>query len=283
MVLIAQISDCHIQADASPLDALANPSDTLAAVVAELNALPVAPDVVLATGDLTNDGTAAQYAELSRVLAPLNIPLLPLPGNHDANDIFCQIFSAQLPASLANGHCSYVVEDYPVRLVGLDASVEGLHHGDFDDERAAWLEDTLAAQSDRPTLVFTHFPPFASGLVFMDISGLRQIERFRAVIAAHPQVRLVATGHLHRTICTTIGTAAVTGCPSTFLQLGLDLRPGRGSFTNEPPGYLLHRWASNCFVTHTATVCASDSFDLSDFATQVIEGATESNDYLPGR
>ena len=73
-MLIAQISDCHIQADASPLDALANPSDTLAAVVAELNALPVAPDVVLATGDLTNDGTAAQYAELSRVLAPLNIP-----------------------------------------------------------------------------------------------------------------------------------------------------------------------------------------------------------------
>ena len=117
----------------------------------------------------------------------------------------------------------------------------------------------------------------------MDISGLRQIERFRQVITAHPQVRLVVTGHLHRTVSTTIGTAGVAGCPSTFLQLGLDLRPGRGSFTNEPPGYLLHRWAGDCFVTHTATVCDKDSFDLSDFATQVVEGVTESNDYLPGR
>ena len=52
----------------------------------------------------------------------------------------------------------YAVEDDPIRLVGLDTSVPGHHHGMMCEERLRWLDETLSAQPDRP-MIFMHHPP----------------------------------------------------------------------------------------------------------------------------
>jgi 3',5'-cyclic AMP phosphodiesterase CpdA len=216
--------------------------------------LDPAPDVILATGDLTDDGTASQYATLLDVLTPIADRLLPIPGNHDECPLFRGAFADVLPGNLADDHCSYVIEDHPVRLVGLDNSIPGRHDGRFDPVRERWLDDVLAADPDRPTLVFTHFPPFETGLRFMDDAGLLDSDRLRAVIERNPQVRLLVTGHLHRPIHTAIGSTLVSTCPSTGNQIRLDLHPERGAAVDEPPGYQLHRWDGERFVTHTGVV-----------------------------
>ncbi|MBT5206904.1 MAG: phosphodiesterase, partial [Acidimicrobiaceae bacterium] len=201
-MLIAQISDCHIRDQGGSFTRLVDTTETLRRVVDHLVGLDPAPDVILATGDLTDDGTASQYATLLDVLAPIADRLLPIPGNHDESPLFRGAFADVLPGNLADDHCSYVVEDHPVRLVGLDNSIPGRHDGRFDPVRERWLDDVLAADPDRPTLVFTHFPPFETGLRFMDDAGLLDSDRLRAVIERNPQVRLLVTGHLHRPIHT---------------------------------------------------------------------------------
>ncbi len=253
-MLIAQISDCHIRDQGGWFARLVDTTETLRRVVDHLVGLDPAPDVILATGDLTDDGTASQYATLLDVLAPIADRLLPIPGNHDECPLFRGAFADVLPGNLADDHCSYVVEDHPVRLVGLDNSIPGRHDGRFDPVRERWLDDVLAADPDRPTLVFTHFPPFETGLRFMDDAGLLDSDRLRAVIERNPQVRLLVTGHLHRPIHTAIGSTLVSTCPSTGNQIRLDLHPERGAAVDEPPAYQLHRWDGERFVTHTGMV-----------------------------
>lgn len=253
-MLIAQISDCHIRDQGGSFARLVDTTETLRRVVDHLVGMDPAPDVILATGDLTDDGTASQYATLLDVLAPIADRLLPIPGNHDECPLFRGAFADVLPGNLADDHCSYVIEDHPVRLVGLDNSIPGRHDGRFDPVRERWLDDVLAADPDRPTLVFTHFPPFETGLRFMDDAGLLDSDRLRAVIERNPQVRLLVTGHLHRPIHTTIGSTLVSTCPSTGNQIRLDLHPERGAAVDEPPGYQLHRWDGERFVTHTGVV-----------------------------
>ena len=271
-MLIAQISDCHVRADGGRFDELVDTSASLAAVVAELASLPCPPDVVLATGDLTESGTHEEYDRLAELLAPVADRLAPLPGNHDEPDAFRWAFANRLPVTVtpaADGHCSYVLDEHPVRLVALDTTLLGRHDGCFDDSRAAWLDRVLSEAPQQPTLVFTHFPPFATGLCFMDESGLHDGDRLCEVLAGHPQVRLLTCGHMHRPIMTTAGITAITVCPSTGHQLGLDLHPSAGSLVDEPPGYLLHRWDGERVVTHTATVWSGRSFDLGPFVSTI--------------
>jgi len=268
-VLIAQISDCHIRDSVGMFGGLVDTSETLAGVVRHLNDLNPAPDLVLATGDLTDDGTEIQYSMFLDLVSDLAIPLLPLPGNHDVGDAFRAAFADRLPDTVAEGHCSYVVDDHPVRLVGLDTLIPGRHDGRFDERHEEWLDRVLHAAPERPTLVFTHFPPFTSGLTFMDLSGLDGADRLRDVLKRHPQVKLLVAGHLHRPIQTTIGSTLVSVCPSTGNQLGLELDPMSGSAVDEPPAYQLHNWDGQNFVTHTATVWAGKRMDLSEFVAEV--------------
>jgi 3',5'-cyclic AMP phosphodiesterase CpdA len=270
-VLIAQISDCHIRDHDSAFGRLVDTSETLRRVVDHLLALEPAPDVILATGDLTDDGTPPQYAILRETLAPIAERVIPLPGNHDEGSAFRLAFADLLPGNVATGHCSYVVDQFPVRLVGLDTTLPGRHDGRFDPVREEWLDEALSTD-DRPTVVFTHFPPFETGLSFMDQAGVADADRLRATIERHPQVRLLVAGHLHRPIQTAIGTTLVSTCPSTGNQLNLDLHPDRGAAVNEPPAFQLHRWDGERFVTHTGTVrdpAVVKTVDLGHFAAEV--------------
>ena len=270
-VLIAQISDCHIRDHDSAFGRLVDTTETLSRVVDHLSALDPAPDVVLATGDLTDDGTPPQYAVLREKLAPIAEKVVPLPGNHDEGPAFRLAFADLLPGDLAADHCSYVIDHFPVRLVGLDTTLPGRHDGRFDPAREEWLNQTLSVD-DRPTAVFTHFPPFETGLKFMDQGGVADADRLRATIERHPQVRLLVAGHLHRPVQTTIGATLVSICPSTGNQLNLDLHPQHAAAVNEPPGFQLHRWDGERFVTHTGTVREPSTvrtIDLGHFAAKV--------------
>ena len=268
-MLIAQISDCHIRSGPSPFDKLVDSSETLKQVVSHLLSNKAQPDVLLATGDLTESGTDEEYVELLDLLSPLDLPRLPIPGNHDEYSKFENSLERYLPKELPNSHCSYVNDDFPIRLIGLDTSLPGRHDGDFDDERFEWLEEKLVSDSEKPTLLFTHFPPFASGIHFMDISGLKNSERLCSLIEKNPQIKLVVSGHLHRPIATMIGSSVASVCPSTSHQLGLELNPEYGSLVDEPPGYQLHRCDGHRFTTHTATVWEVKTFDLSSWISEV--------------
>ena len=134
--------------------------------MAHVNALDPRPDVVLATGDLVEGGKPEEYARLKRLLAPLAMPVYLIPGNHDAREALRAAFAdhAYLPAS---GFLQYASRTQPVRLIALDTLVPGKPHGALCAERLDWLEARLG-ESDRPTILFMHHPPFDCGIDAFD-------------------------------------------------------------------------------------------------------------------
>ena len=257
-MILAQLSDPHIVAPGKRPRVPAgfgavDTSAFLSRAVADINRLDPLPDVVAITGDLVDLGDPAEYDQLRRLLGPLSMPVFVIPGNHDSRENLRAAFGGDgyLPAA---GFLQFAVENYPVRLVGLDTHVPGKHFGLLCGERLAWLDRTLAAAPDRPTLLLMHHPPFLTGIDYMDRMGLQDAAAFAAVVARHPQIERILCGHLHRAIDRRFAGTIAGTAPSTAHQIGLNLASGAPlRFKFEPPGYQLHMWREESgLVTHTA-------------------------------
>ena len=136
------------------------------------------------TGDLTDCGLPDEYALLRDMLArrlPPGLPVHLIPGNHDRREALIE----RLHVPHADGFVQYAVDDGPVRLVMLDTVVPGAGHGELCERRMVWLDRTLAARPQQPTLIAMHHPPFLCGIKHMDRISLRQPERFAALVRAH--------------------------------------------------------------------------------------------------
>jgi 3',5'-cyclic AMP phosphodiesterase CpdA len=252
-MIIAQISDPHITAGGDP--ASEQRAAQLERAVAHLLRLPARPDIVLVTGDCTDDGSPAAYRRFRELLAPLPMPAYVIPGNHDDRGQLLAAFGAQGDAALA-GYAQYVVETWPVRLIALDTHIPGEAGGQLGAERLGWLAERLAEAPARPTLIMMHHPPFATGMAPFDQIGLADAPALAALVARHPQVERIVAGHVHSTMIQRFaGTLAVT-CSAIAYQLAPDFgRPDRLAAVLEPPACLLHVWSAGAgLVTHTSLI-----------------------------
>ena len=264
-MIIGHITDFHIAEPGDPFDVRYAPAQYLERAVAHILALAKRPDVILATGDLTETATAGAYTRLRELLTPLEVPVYLLPGNHDDRDNLRAAFPdhAYLPEE---GFIQYVIEDYPVRLVALDTVIAGEIGGELCAERLAWLEACLAEAPERPTLILMHHPPFITGIEGMDRNrdqmGLIGADALGAVIARHPQVERIVCGHLHRPIESRwYGTLARTAS-STVHQFALNLAAGGLTRVLEPAAVDLHVWLpGQGLVSHTSYI---GDFPLAD-------------------
>ena len=255
-MLIAQLSDPHLRPAGMLYQGLVDSNGMFERAIHHLNALYPRPDVVLISGDIVDEGTAGEYATARLLLTRIEQPVLVIPGNHDEREAFRRCFwdHPYLPVS---GPLHFVVGDHgPVRIIGLDITVPGAHHGDMVDEAVSWLEGALALEPDRPTIVMMHQPPFESGIAYIDAYCCRRGDRLAEVIARFPAVERVLCGHIHRLMQLRFGGTMLCTAPSTTTAIALRLWPGaeRASYV-EPPGMLLHQWtAGTGLVTHFSPI-----------------------------
>lgn len=254
-MLIAQISDMHVKAEGELLFKRLDTPGYLERAVAHINALDPRPDLVLATGDLVEAGKPEEYAHLRRLLAPLAMPVYLTPGNHDARDALREAFAdhAYLPRT---GFLQYTIETYAVRLIALDSLVPGKTRGELCAERLGWLEARLA-ESDRPTIVAVHHPPFDCGIAAFDGERLDEgSERLAELVRRHPNVERLICGHVHRPIQVRWAGSMASIAPSTAHQATLDLHESPlFSMMMEPPGLALHLWRPGTgLITHLSYI-----------------------------
>ncbi len=253
-MIIAQITDAHVTVPGQRLYGDYDPGHALTQTLRALAALTPVPDVVLFTGDLTDIGTPAEYEALRDLLNGFPLPLAVIPGNHDRRDAFAAAFASG-PVRAGSGRFLHLVlDDWPVRLVGLDTlSGPGVSAGLLCEERLDWIDATLAEAPDRPTLIFMHHPPFPTGIGFMDAIACENGDRLADIVARHPSVLRVICGHVHRPVHTLFGGAVASICPSVAHKVGLTLAEGAPEqMLREDPAFQLHVWTGGAgFVTHT--------------------------------
>lgn len=249
---ILVFTDIHITAPGEDIIGL----DPLARFEAGLShAVTHHPDAaqIVITGDLTHHGRADQYARLRAAIAGCPIPVALTIGNHDHRAGFCAAFP-EAPTD-PDGFVQQVIDVGSHRLIVLDTVDEDTtirHSGQLCEARLDWLEGVLGDAPDRPTVIFMHHPPFATGFDEMDRIGLRNRDAFAARLGAYPQVRQIVAGHVHRTI---MGNTA--GIPTAILKSPCHQMPmvlGHASThlsVDEPGAYGILLLAEGHIVVHT--------------------------------
>lgn len=240
-MLIAQISDCHVVASGKLFDRVDTPAYLRQAVQA-LNALPVRPDLVLATGDLTENGRPDEYEVFLEIMADLRCPVLPLAGNHDHRGALIKAFDLPSRVGLHDEFVQYSWDAGPLRILALDSSEPGRSSGLFCARRAGWVREQLA-RDQRPVLIAMHHPPFDAGVPWLENPDPKWARVLAEIIGSSRSVARVMCGHVHRAISTDWAGVMAMTAPSTAHQVLLDLSPsGPPRLNLEAPGFLLHEW-----------------------------------------
>jgi len=237
-MLIAQISDTHISVD---LPEGARRLADLRRAVAAINALEQQPDAVIHTGDLANRGGDEEYDAAKSVLDGLRAPFYPVPGNRDRREGLRERFIRWPCLDDGEPFVQYAVDDLPVRLLGIDSQSGTSQKGDYCESRAAALASALAAQPDRPTVVFMHHPPFeveGDPRSFQYVSR-EAMARVAAALRSGTRVARVLCGHAHRAREVVINGILASTVPS----LAVDLREGDDPRQpSDAPRFQLHRY-----------------------------------------
>lgn len=229
-VLLVQLTDSHLFAGADGKLLGMDTADSLRRVIDLVLEEQPAIDMLLATGDLSQDGSPASYARFRELSALLGTPARWIPGNHD--DV-----PAMQAACVGTDLLEPIVDLGNWRLIMLDSSIPGAVPGYLQAPQLALLERALSEAPDRHHLICLHHHPVDIGSEWMAPIGLRNRDALFAVLDRFPQARAVLWGHVHQTIDEMRRAVRLLASPSTCLQF----TPGSEDFQvdSTAPGY---RW-----------------------------------------
>ncbi|WP_417562036.1 phosphodiesterase [Microbacterium sp.] len=194
---IVHLSDTHLLGGDRRLSGRFDTAANLARTLSAVERLDVRPDALVFTGDLTDLGEPEAYVALREAVEPvarrLGAPVVWVAGNHDERP---ELRESLLGLEPAGDPVTGVWDLGGLRLVALDSSVPGWHHGDLDTDQLAWLGEVLAEPAPLGTLLAMHHPPLPAHLPLFDILELHHQDALAAVIAG-TDVRGILAGHLH--------------------------------------------------------------------------------------
>lgn len=223
--VIVHLSDTHLLAGNRPLggryDTAANLAETLRAV----ERTGIRPDAIVFTGDLTDLGEPEAYAALRATVEPfaarLGAPIVWVAGNHDERPALrAGLFDADPTQEPVTG----VWDLGGLRLIALDSTVPGWHHGDLDAAQLDWLRGILATPAPLGTILALHHPPLPSHIPFFDILELQRQGALADVIAG-TDVRAILAGHLHYSTSGTFAGVPVSVAAATCYTMNLQRPP----------------------------------------------------------
>lgn len=241
MTRILQITDTHIMDEGVLAYGVVDTARYLTAALDYLDQIrpQIAPiDAVIFTGDLIDSGTASEYLHFKRLTARLDLPVLAIPGNHDARG---PMRAALGLAGQADAPINWWRDFGDMVLAGLDSIVPGGPEGALGAAALAVLDEALAAADGRPVLVALHHPPFHTGIRMMDGMNLLDPSGLIGRIDAYPGELRVICGHVHRQIAGQAGRRVALIAPSVAHAVLLDHREDPPpDFIMEPAGMVLH-------------------------------------------
>lgn len=251
---ILQLSDIHLRADGRLSFHKMNTMEVFRKTVDYLEAMEQKPDLYVITGDLADNGNAAAYGVLKAMLGRLDRPVYIVPGNHDKRELFLEYFSEYCPVKEdIKPYICYTLDQYSVRVIVAETIDQGRHWGCLTDPVAEWLESRLKEEPLKPTILFTHHPPFTTGLCKMD-EPFGSLDRYQEILKIHKNLR-ICCGHIHRAITTVWNGIPVCTCPPVSMLMELDFSPeGGDAFYLSDPGYLLHDYCDGLLNTHVCTI-----------------------------
>lgn len=242
---IAQISDTHLFADKHALHCGANVYQNLIDVFNHITSVEQ-PDVIIFTGDLTQDHTDDSYQQFVDIVKQLNItlPIHYIAGNHDE---FLQLNSS-FTCSPFNSSKVITNDYWQVLLINSKSETPA---GYVSSDTLTWIDNQV--DSDKQQVVMMHHHPIDVGYS-IDKHGLENKEVFWNAIEKHASIKLIACGHVHNDLSLlpekTGYSIPLFACPATSIQF--DQTKNKSACNGQGAGYRIFELLDDkSFITRT--------------------------------
>ena len=253
--ILVHISDPHFVADGLLYGEL-DPDAGLVEVLDSIEASGLKPEAIIFSGDLTNNGSAEAYSRLRSICTPyadrMGAELIWGMGNHDDRANFQRLLLDEVPGELP------VDRRYNLgglRVLVLDSSSPGFHHGEINEGQLSWLAGELKTRSQDGTVLVIHHPPVPPVQDLGILSELRNQEELARVLEGSDVIGILA-GHTHSAVFSTFANIPVAVAPSTSYTQDLALPPGAVQGIDGPRSFNLIRIHGRTFVAAVVPVGA---------------------------
>lgn len=230
-VRLIQITDCHLGSQQSETLLGLNTDQSLEDVLQLIQQAEPRFDHLVCTGDVASDGHVDCYRRFARTIrSHFPQPFSWLAGNHDSADVMESVQDSL-------GIQGRLVQLGEWLLVLLDSSIPGQVHGRLAASELDFLAHVLHTNPDKHIIVSLHHQPVPVGSLWIDQYIVHNADALFQLIDAHPQVKVVAWGHVHQEFQAQRKDVALVAAPSTCVQF----KPLCDDFTvdTQMPGY---RW-----------------------------------------
>jgi Icc protein len=206
-VKVLQLSDCHVSADPEADYRGQNADRNLAGLLLSMRTRD--PDLVLLTGDVSEDASAASYARVAVRLGTIGAPVLALPGNHDNPGVMKNHF----PTGPWAGPRTFQLGSW--LMVALDSTAPGKISGCLGQQTLEQFDSSMRGSDAEHILVALHHQPVPVNAPWIDRYALEEPARFLNYIDRENRVRAVVWGHVHHAFSTERNGVAYLGAPSS--------------------------------------------------------------------
>lgn len=196
-------------------------------------------DVLLVTGDISQDGSGESYRRFHEMIAAIDSPTYFLQGNHDYAQPMIEQFGQQYVAPRVLSEVDF--KSSPWRIILLNSSVEDQVGGHFGKEQLAFLEQALKADSESPTMLCFHHHPMRIDCEWLDKQMIDDAQDFFNIIDGFSNIKLCVYGHVHQDRLTIRKRLPFYASPSTCVQFKPEVKDF--SLDDKAAGY---RWI-RCF------------------------------------
>ena len=195
--VVAHLSDVHLLANGVRQYGVIDTEAGLTRALERLRHVHPAPQVLVFTGDLADKAEPAAYTRLRELVEPaaaeLGAQVVWTMGNHDERPEYAAgLFDEQSDATQDR-----VYDVAGLRVIALDTSVPGYHHGNLTHDQLDWLRDQLATPAEHGTILAMHHPPIPVPMLrAAEIIELLDQHELAAVVEG-TDVRSILGGHFH--------------------------------------------------------------------------------------
>ncbi|KRC61947.1 3',5'-cyclic-nucleotide phosphodiesterase [Agromyces sp. Root81] len=209
---LLHISDTHVLAGGGMLYDRVASERHLQTLFEEFEASGGRPEAIVFTGDLADKGEPDAYDRIRRIVDPvaerLGAQVIWVMGNHDDRAAFRRGLLGEAAGGSRGARPVDRVDDVDgLRVITLDSTVPGHHHGEIAPAQLDWLAEELSMPAPHGTILAMHHPPVPSVLDLAVAVELRDQGGLAEVVEGS-DIRSIIAGHLHYS-----STATFAGVP----------------------------------------------------------------------
>jgi len=169
------------------------------------------PDFIVATGDISNDGTKKSYIAYQKGIGRFKKPVYTILGNHDNHKNFQTVFGTKFQP------VEKITLSETWLMIAIDSTSKNKESGYITKQQMYSLRKLIKNYKDKNIVIFLHHQPIKMGF-WIDKVGLENSDHFTTSIANQSNIKAVVWGHVHHESENSLRSIKMLSTPSTCYQ-----------------------------------------------------------------